>query len=289
VPALASSYFLDTLPEGDSCYFVATAINAGVESVYSNEASKFISVSPVGNPTRGPVITWNEMAIAFDAFSASGAAPGVDPSWTHTPVGTPRGAVVYVISPISDPVVGVTYGGTAMTNVANVDNTVGGEWGGYRITGFFLGVSVPTGAQTVAVDAGALDVFAYAYTVTAAANTEFITSASTESLSVSDVAATLSLTGRTCFCSEMFASGEDDPASTAPLTSWTSRNEADFGTFLAGSYSFDTIGSTDVTSGLTQSSDDILMLATAISEVVAGAGVSIVPIVQNYRNMGLMQ
>lgn len=212
------------------------------------------------------------MAVAFDAHSVSGAAPAVDPSWTHAPVGTPRGALVYVISPTSDPVVGVTYGGTAMTNVANFVESAGGEWSGYQWTAFFLGASVPSGGQTVAVDAGALDVFAYAYTVTAAADTEYIANATAQSASSTSITATLSLGGRTCFACEAFGSGADAATGVDPLTSWTARAENDFGTFAAGSYSYDTVGSTDVTVGLSHGvAEDAFVLAIAVSEIVAGA------------------
>jgi len=55
---------IDTLPNTGSCYFVATAIDSkGVESAFSNEASKIMG--PVGQglpttPVNRPTVTWSE-------------------------------------------------------------------------------------------------------------------------------------------------------------------------------------------------------------------------------------
>ena len=93
--------------------------------------------------------------VAFDASSSTVEGTGIaDPSWTHTPSGTPRGAVVLVVhngAGLNDEVSGVTYGGTAMTEVLNspVLHATGAEDG--VLYAYFLGSAVPTGAQTVVV------------------------------------------------------------------------------------------------------------------------------------------
>jgi hypothetical protein len=82
-------------------------------------------------------------------------------SWTHTPVGTPAGAMVFTIqdgqgnnNPSND-ITGITYGGVAMSHVTSspFSNNAGTRDG--VLTCFFLGSSVPSGAQTVVVSCSA--------------------------------------------------------------------------------------------------------------------------------------
>ena len=86
---------------------------------------------------------------AFDAFTQ-----GSNHQWvasdtvSHTPVGTPKGAVVVIVGGAYDvdEVTGVTYGGTAMTRTVRAQDSAV-ELGVAYI--YFLGSSVPTGAQDV--------------------------------------------------------------------------------------------------------------------------------------------
>jgi len=103
------------------------------------------------------------MAVAFDAVSEShtgttASASEASFSWTHSPVGTPRGVVVFVfiIAADADYVTSVTYGGTAMTENPTFAFDSADEPG--RTYAFSLGSSVPTGNQTVVVGAGFLAV-----------------------------------------------------------------------------------------------------------------------------------
>jgi len=119
------------------------------------------------------------MAVAHDAASEShtgttGSTSEPSFSWTHTPVGTPRGVVVFVFNANSNAVdvTSVTYGGVSMTAVA------GGEARDTSIEpgsckAFFLGASIPTGAQTVVVNRNnnANIMYAGAATVTASSDT----------------------------------------------------------------------------------------------------------------------
>src|SRR5690348_5790420 len=117
------------------------------------------------------------MAVAFDASSEShtgttGSTNQASFSWTHTPVGTPKGVLIFLIN--LDSATGVnpsiTYGGVAVPAVTGgVDADTAGEAG--RCAAFFLGSGIPTGAQTVVVnrDNNAQQVYAVAITVTAAA------------------------------------------------------------------------------------------------------------------------
>lgn len=212
------------------------------------------------------------MTVAFDAVSLSPQDTG-NLSWTHTPVGTPRGVIVEVVfhSAVVAQVSGVTYGGVNMAEVAGSPNIHdSGEDGGVHT--FFLGASIPTGPQTVLVTvSGAAVKNAVAYTVTAAADTEVVdTDVSINSATAVNPSAVLALGGRTCFASIAFFSGQDATTSITPLSGWTNRQEVDFGLLTAGWYTYDTIGSADVTAGWTQASDQAAAIALAISEVQAG-------------------
>ncbi|HUW56670.1 MAG TPA: hypothetical protein VMZ92_08550, partial [Planctomycetota bacterium] len=88
------------------------------------------------------------MAVAYDAGSTSGYES--NPSWTHTPSGTPRGVVVWTVSASGDNCSNVTYGGVSMTEVTgSPNNKSSGE--GIRVQCFFLGSGLGTGAKTVSV------------------------------------------------------------------------------------------------------------------------------------------
>lgn len=92
------------------------------------------------------------MAIAHDAESNVAAGTG-DLSWTHTPVGTPRGALVLVVQNTNptDQIDGCTYGGVAMVELPGspVLHANGSEDG--ALYGYFL-PDPPAGPQTVFVD-----------------------------------------------------------------------------------------------------------------------------------------
>lgn len=116
------------------------------------------------------------MAVAYDAGSrpASTSASVSSFSWTHTPVGTPRGVLVFVynMDNASGDVTSVTYGGVTVPAVSGgVASDSAGEPG--RTSAFFLSSGIPTGAQTVVVNrnnnANVMD--AVAITVTAGGNT----------------------------------------------------------------------------------------------------------------------
>ena len=115
------------------------------------------------------------MAVAHDALSRSSTSfDNNDVSWTHTPVGTPRGVVVLIAQEggATDEVSGVTYGGVAMTRVRREVRATA-EAGQVWI--YFLGSGVPSGAQTVAVSLNTTpssnDWAAHCATVTAATTT----------------------------------------------------------------------------------------------------------------------
>lgn len=117
------------------------------------------------------------MAVAFDASSESttGTSGTVGSySWSHTPVGTPKGIVVFAFYDVAATgrVTGITYGGVAMSAVSGgtaVDTV--GEPGNCQV--WFLGSGIPTGTQTVSVTVtGLQNNYAVAISLTADTNTE---------------------------------------------------------------------------------------------------------------------
>jgi hypothetical protein len=121
--------------------------------------------------------------VAFDASSEShtgttGSTNESSFSWTHTPVGAPAGVLVYtmILTDEIEHATAVTYGGSSLSAVpgGSAADTVG-ENG--RCTAWFLGTSVPTGAQTVTVTRtnDAVVMYAVAFTVTTSSNTAVYT------------------------------------------------------------------------------------------------------------------
>ncbi len=217
-----------------------------------------------------------DMTVAFDVFSNPTAGTG-DLSWSHNPVGTPRGILVWVVANVSteDNVTGVTYDGDALTEVSGSPNIhATGETGGVYC--FFRGVSVSTAdPATVVMTSGLSGIVrqAGAVTLTAADDLEIVdVDATINGDTEVNPSVVLSLSSRTSFAGIGFHSGRQGPANITPLTNWTDQEEFDFGAQVAGFYTFDTIGSSDVTAGWTQGSDDATAIAIAISEPVPVGG-----------------
>lgn len=176
------------------------------------------------------------MAPNFDASTQSAAGTGTL-SFTHTPVGTPRGVLVLIAqSPTNtDQVSGVTYGGVAMTEVAlsPLQQTAGAE---HAIAyGYFLGSGIPTGAQTVVVSVtGAESKRAVCYTVTATGDVEVEDTSTLNSGGAASPSVTLTTgVGVETFCAGVLVSALNDPSFTKGAD-YTSSGTNDFGTSSAG-------------------------------------------------------
>lgn len=204
-----------------------------------------------GSPPTKSVIT----------FSAGGAG---DQVWTHTESGQPEGVIVQVIQAGggTDEVTSVDYGGVSLTEVSGSPLS-GGAGAVYC---YFKGDSLPSGNQTVTVTCttGSIKV-GTCTTLNASGNTAVNDSDGTiNSASLANPSVTLSLGGIASFCQIAFVSGQDDPASITPLSGWTSEQEADFGTQTGGLYTYDTVGTADVTAGWTQTADNAYAIAVAV-------------------------
>ncbi len=120
------------------------------------------------------------MAVAHDASSEShtgttGSTSEASFTWTHTPVGTPKGVLVFVMqdNASTDKVTSVTYGGTTVPAVSGgfAADTAGEV---RACKAFFLGVGIGTGAKSVVVTRtnDSTLMYAVAITVTSAHDTE---------------------------------------------------------------------------------------------------------------------
>jgi hypothetical protein len=221
------------------------------------------------------------MAVAFDAATSAGLQ-SVDFTFQHTPVGTPRGALVGVVQIANaDQVDSTAYGaGTPTAVTGSPSEFTLGEAGTVHLD--FLGTSVPTGEQTVAVnETGGNNKAAWALTVTADAD---VVVQDTTVLSGEDgtgeITGTLSLGGNTCFCGVVVWCGANAPSGFTPLTGWTDRGEVDLGAESCSLYTCDTVDDQDKPFGINAGANtfDYNMIGFALTEdagepaVVVGSG-----------------
>ena len=125
------------------------------------------------------------MAVAHDAASeshtgASGSTSAASFTWNHTPVGTPKGVLVYVmdndiIATPHDCSTSVTYGGVAVPAVTGGFANAHAAGDPVDCKAYFLGSGIPTGVQAVVVNRtnDTDELYAVCITVTAGANTEY--------------------------------------------------------------------------------------------------------------------
>lgn len=220
------------------------------------------------------------MTVAFDAELDLGSFTTTSPDdTTFTPVGTPRGIVVGIGTTVvnTDVVTGVTYGGVAMTRIGTATASAGaGDT--FRAYLYFVGASIPTGAQTIAIThSGSADPkWAAALSITAATDTEVgafntLSTVQTNPQIALDTGADESLR-----CS-FILSGLGTPSDLTAISNVLavgSSPRIDFGSnvaILGRQTSAASSGS--FTIGYTGGSDDVAMVAAAIQEI-SGGGVA---------------
>lgn len=219
------------------------------------------------------------MAIAFDSISNVTPATTDPLSWTHTTAGgTIKGVLVFIIenNTTTSTVVGATYGGVTMSHVTSSPLNKGtGE--SNSISCFFLGSGITSGNQTVSVDMSNTSYTRIGVSIaltSGGGNTAVQDTTTITNDSLLDPTGTLSLGGKTCFCAQGWHSGLATVGNVAPWTGWNSRYEFDFGQQVGGVYTYDTIGSADVTNmGFDSSAaDDVNVLGVAVYEITSGGG-----------------
>ena len=217
------------------------------------------------------------MALAFDAYTKSAQfLEDLYPSpytFTHTPVGTPRGVIVMVVCFPTDGgvdlVSGVTYGGVAMTRIQAAWDTATEEGCAYL---YFLGSGIPTGAQTVAiqeVDNGVVfpKKVAVAVTVTAATTTTVVAASAKVENDTANPSATLTANGASGMAFAAMFSGLGSAATAAAgCTMIDSHNYDSAGLRYADWVRVTSASTSNQTVGFTSASDDVGFVAALITE-----------------------
>lgn len=217
--------------------------------------------------------------VAYDTAVESVRTLTTDPyTWSHSPVGTPRAVIVTVAHGIesTDCIVSVSYGSASMTRVTTAADTATEPGRAYA---YFVGASIPTGAQTISADIAATgacsttDMEFTSVTYTATVNTEVLASA-TDAENQANPTATLAYSGRVGLAVMVFYSGL--ASSGLPLTSACSGssacslvfNEALAVGYLATVNRQTTAGTTNQVMGYTTGTDDVALVYVAITEVL---------------------
>lgn len=191
-----------------------------------------------------------------------------DRAFNANPGSAPKGCVVFIIhNANSDFIAGVDYGGVALTEVTGSPlGKAGGEPG--IVHAFFAGSGLPSGAQSVTVDTTSGSTYcAVCYVLGGAADLELVDIETLNSNSLANPSMTLSLGGRECFAAVGGFSGQDTFGGVTPLSGWANSAEQDFGSQMGISYAYNTIGTSDVTAGWTQTAEDVLAIAVAVGEI----------------------
>jgi hypothetical protein len=171
----------------------------------------------------------------------------------------------------TDTVIGVTYGGVAMTRIGS---SIKAAAESMCIFVYFLGTGVPTGQKNLVVTLGSSQVVAAVVSgILCDGDVAVVDVDSTiNSNSLANPSVALQLAGRESYAMIGFCSGQDADTGVAPLAGWTSRLEGGFGTAVGCSYTFNTIGTTDVTAGWTQTAEDAVAVAVAVAQAIPAAG-----------------
>lgn len=206
------------------------------------------------------------MTVSFDATFGSAALvnTATTATWTHTPVGTPKGVVVLIPQGTApDEITVVTYGGVALARVRFVARSAAEACAVYY---YFLGANIPTGAQTVAVTStGTAPKWPQSVTMTAAG---VETAVNVENGLDAGIIAnpSLSLTPNTqAFLCYVNASGLNTPVGT-PQAGTTQLQIRDLGTISGHMGRKEVAGAGATTIGWTSAIDDVVHGGLAISE-----------------------
>jgi len=190
------------------------------------------------------------MSIAFDAKSVSPIAFQGNIQWNHTPVGTPRGVLVLIVQNIAtsgssgDEVLGVTYGGVALSEVSSSPFIHAHQFDGAVLHAFFLGAGIPSGVQQVVVTRNN-PVYSFkravVLTYTADNDTSLEAVGTLSAADLDDPSITLTTSVETVLAG-LLLSGHPTAIAVAPGSGFVDVNEYDFGSqvasFIRGSSNF---------------------------------------------------
>lgn len=183
------------------------------------------------------------MTVAYDTSSAAAAIGTGNLSWTHTPVGTPKGVIVFIVQTggITDEITSVTYGGVSLSAVSGSPLFVNAGAEDGTVYAYFLGSGIPAGSQTVAVNVDGTGSIkdAVCTTVTAATSTTAVIASDYIDYTEVGTTATPSLSisvpaFKTAYVAAALFTGEGVLSSLSVGAGCTQIQETDFGSSAAG-------------------------------------------------------
>jgi hypothetical protein len=234
------------------------------------------------------------MAVAHDNATESDEWTGTTPdSQTHTPVGTPRGAIIFPIGvTATDSITASAYGAIAPAEVADsVAIDASSELG--LVKAYFAGSSIPAGAQTCTLtQSGGNGVTRrfYVATVTASDDTEVVDVELVQD-NTADPTVTIDTGSRTAITYVAMFSGlpSANVSAGSGLTALFERAvAADARTFHLFRETTPTTGSRSLTVNTGGAADDCALTAVAISEVIAAGGGG-ATVVRSLSSMGSLR
>lgn len=226
------------------------------------------SITDGGSQTRQSTFT-ETIGPQFDALTRNNRTGNSDPTtFTHTPVGTPKGVILVAMNVNSDTdhYVAATYGGVAATPILSLPRA-GASNGHLKV--LYLGSGIPTGAQTVSFDwdsATTDDIELMCITLTAAGDTEVVDSDSSNQTSANP-SVTMNAGGRVCAAYGFMIHGADDPATVVENANMTVVQEIGKGTASWVSHRQTTPSRDDFTFSYTAASDAHTLGVITIAEV----------------------
>jgi hypothetical protein len=213
------------------------------------------------------------VAVAFDAFGEASEST-TDISYTHTPVGTPKGVVVYIAQRgvNTDDVATVTYGGVGMSRLHKADDSAVELFTMYV---YFLGSGIPTGAQTVSVDSTSGSAKkVYSITVTATGDTA-VEDSDAVGGDATNPSVSLSTTVET-YVSACLISGHNTAGSVTAGAGYTIIDSSDTGNQTIFLEDVDTNPSAgSLTPGFTAALEDAAIGAVALKDTGGGGAVTV--------------
>lgn len=220
------------------------------------------------------------MSVARDAVTASSVTFSGDTSINHTPVGTPRGVIVFISQngTDADEIAGVTYGGVTMTRVTNgyAKDTATEFMASYC---YFLGSSIPTGTQAVAIDTSAAngDKIAFIFSLTAANDTAVEDAQKAEENQANPSVTLTTGASVETYVASIITSGISSQGGLNLGAVGTKRGSFDYGqqvTVVGDLDALDAGGGVTFTWDTGATSDDVAMIAVAIKEAAGAAATS---------------
>ena len=205
-----------------------------------------------------------------DNIGSFGSIPAVvsPMTWTHRPIGVPRGIVVNIVGNTDvDTVAAVTYGGVPMSRV-QFRNVSGEKGSAYT---YFLGISVPVGPQAVVVSFVGSDKHCGVSSSLTAANDTFVdVQDGVSSLSLANPFITLAPTADGWLYGCIF-SGVQSVNKIKPNGGYFTSQEVDFGpnvaSFIRATGAVAVVNG-PYTPGWQVSADDVAAVALLVGEVL---------------------